>query len=400
MATNKLTTRIINDATLADGKREQLLADGDGLFLLLRPNGKTWRFEYRFGGRKCRMDFGGFPLHTLNQARDWADDQRRLLDNGIDPKRERDTKVGTATSKTVGDLLDTYLGTLAGKPSHRQVSNVLKNHIPDTLRKLPLATVTKADLVAPIRKLRDADKLRTAGLLHSYLVRSFALAHYAADNPDAAAVFVPFNLPVNPIADLKPVAGAAGETHELLMTIEQLREYATALQKEPQSAARDVLMLSLYCGGQRLTQVTRAVLDGAGVMVIADTKGKGGSVRPRRHALPIIGPVTGISPPGLTDETAVANLCDAATSIIEKISDGAYTQRVIRRTLENLLIDAGGFSESDTATLLSHGRSGLQKRHYLRGDRLDLKTRMLECLHGMLADQAAGANVISLHAAS
>ena len=294
-----------------------------------------------------------------------------------------------ATIKTVGDLLDTYRDSLIGRPSHRHVTNALKNHITDTLRKLPLASVTKADLVAPIRKLKDADKLRTAGLLHSYLVRAFALAHDSHDNPDAPAVFVPFTMPSNPIAGIKPVEGATGETHEQVMTIEQLREYAEALQAKPKSDARDVLLLSLYCGGQRLTQVARAMLEGDSVMVIMDTKGKNGGIKPRRHALPLLGPVAGIKAPGLKDETAVANLCDAATTIIEKISDNAYTQRVIRRTIENLLIEKGGFSESDTGLLLSHGRTGVQHRHYLRGDRIEQKARMLQCLHGMVAKQEA-----------
>ncbi len=392
MATNKLTAATCNSARLAEGEKEKLLADGSGLFLYLRPSGKSWLFVFTFAGKRKKMALGAFPAVSLALAREKAADSRTLLANGIDPVALRDAP--PLSTKTVGDLLDTYLASLIGRSSHRQVSNVLKNHVSDVLRKLPLATVTKADLVAPIRKLRDDGKLRTAGLLHSYFVRSFALAHEATDNPDAPAAFVPFTMPSNPVADLKPVEGAAGETHEQIMSVEQLRSYSTALQAEAESTARDLLMLSLYCGGQRLTQVSRAALEGNSVMVIMDTKGKNGSIKPRRHALPLLSPVADIKPPGLKDEQAVANLCDAATTVIEKISNGEYTQRVIRRTIENLLIDAG-FSESDTGLLLSHGRSGLQQRHYLRGDRLELKTRMLECLHGMLIEHVAD-NVVPL----
>jgi hypothetical protein len=134
--------------------------------------------------------------------------------------------------------------------------------------------VTQSDLAAPIRTLRDAGKLRTAGLLHSYIVRAFGLAYKADDNPDAPAAFVPFTMRSNPVADMKPIQGAAGETHEQVMTIGQLQEYATTLQDRPQSVARDILLLSLYCGGQRLAQVARATMVGAAVMVIMDSKGK------------------------------------------------------------------------------------------------------------------------------
>lgn len=395
---NRLNARAVDTARLDAG--EKMLADGGNLYLRVRPEGRAWVFNYTApGGKRRKLILGNYPDHSLVDARAWASEQRRLLGEGTDPAAVRDAasaaaRAPAASTKNVGDLLDTYAASLTGRPSHRQVSNVLKNHIADDLRKIPLVSVTTADLAAPVRKLRDAGKLRTAGLLHSYIVRAFALAHRAHENSNAPAVFVPMSMPTNPASELKPVEGGTGGTHEQVMTLEQLRAYAAALQKLPGSPARDVLMLSLFTGGQRLTQVARATLEGdAGVLVITDTKGKG--AKPKRHALPLIGPVSGIKPVALTDEKSVANLCDSATTIVEKLSDGAYTQRVIRRTIENLLIDAG-LSESDTGLLLSHGRTGVQVRHYLRGDRIDRKTAMLERLHALLLSE----NVVMLGAAA
>ena len=35
------------------------LSDGDGLYLLVKPNGaKLWRFRYRFAGRENMLAFG------------------------------------------------------------------------------------------------------------------------------------------------------------------------------------------------------------------------------------------------------------------------------------------------------------------------------------------------------
>ncbi len=392
---NRLNARAVDTARLDTG--EKMLADGGNLYLRVRPEGRAWVFNYTApSGKRRKLILGNYPDHSLQDARAWASEQRRLLGEGTDPAAVRHAasaaaRAPAASTKTVGDLLDVYVAALIGRPSHRQVSNVLKNHIADTLRKIPLAAVTTPDLAAPVRKLKDAGKLRTAGLLHSYIVRAFALAHKASENSNAPAAFVPFTMPTNPASELKPVEGGAGGTHEKVMTLTQLREYATGLQREPPSPARDVLQLSLYCGGQRLTQVARATLEPGNVLLIIDTKGKG--AKPKRHALPLIGPVAGIKAPALKDEQAVANLCDSATSIVEKVSDGAYTQRVIRRTIENLLIDAG-YSESDTGLLLSHGRSGVQVRHYLRGDRLDRKAAMLERLHALLLNS----NVVMLGA--
>jgi hypothetical protein len=389
--TNKLTTRLIAAAELEPGRRERLLADGGGLFLLIRPTGRTWMFEYRFGGKKRKMVLGAFPLHSLADARQWRDDQQRLLDNATDPKRERDGRI-EATDRTVGNLLDTYRDHLASRASGRQVRNILENHIQSDLRSVPLASVTKADLAAPIRKLADAGKLRTAGVLRSCIKAAFALACDAASRPGVPAAFVPFSMADNPAATLASIAGSGGVTHEQVLTLADLRKYAKSLQEQPKSAARTLLMLSLFCGGQRLAQVARATLEADG-KVLATFDRKGRRTTPRRHTLPLIGPASGLQPPGLTEQKAIDNAVDAATTLIEKISGGAYTQRVIRRSVENILLDAG-FSTDDNAILMSHGLGTLQHRHYLRGERLDLKTRMLECLHRLLAEQSAS-NVVT-----
>ena len=40
-------------------EKEYTLVDGDGMFLLIHPNGsKYWRFRFRFGGKQHLMAFG------------------------------------------------------------------------------------------------------------------------------------------------------------------------------------------------------------------------------------------------------------------------------------------------------------------------------------------------------
>ncbi len=62
------------------------LSDERALYLLVNPNGsRLWRFKYRIGGREKLLSFGGYPDVSLKQARDWRDEARRLLAQGIDP---------------------------------------------------------------------------------------------------------------------------------------------------------------------------------------------------------------------------------------------------------------------------------------------------------------------------
>jgi hypothetical protein len=66
------------------------LADGGGLYLLLKPNGaKWWRLDYRFAGKRKTLSMGVYPEVGLKVARDKRDEARRLLADGIDPGENR-----------------------------------------------------------------------------------------------------------------------------------------------------------------------------------------------------------------------------------------------------------------------------------------------------------------------
>lgn len=66
------------------------LTDGDGLHLLIKPNGaRLWRFRYFFEGREKLLSFGSYPLVSLQQARFKKNDARKLLSEGIDPSAKR-----------------------------------------------------------------------------------------------------------------------------------------------------------------------------------------------------------------------------------------------------------------------------------------------------------------------
>ena len=62
------------------GARPQKLSDGEGLFLLVQPNGsKLWRLAYRFLGKQKALALGSYPRVTLAEARRKRDDAKRLL---------------------------------------------------------------------------------------------------------------------------------------------------------------------------------------------------------------------------------------------------------------------------------------------------------------------------------
>jgi integrase len=60
--------------------------DGGGMYLYATSTGlKSWRFNYRFGGKYQTMNFGTYPIVTLKEAREKLFEAKKVLDSGIDP---------------------------------------------------------------------------------------------------------------------------------------------------------------------------------------------------------------------------------------------------------------------------------------------------------------------------
>src|SRR5215831_4910787 len=88
---NGLSDTKIRNAKPAD--KEYTIADGQGLSVVVRPNGtKTWLYRYRFGGKRKNMSFGVFPVITLKMAREKRHDAEKLLDQRLDPAVVREAR--------------------------------------------------------------------------------------------------------------------------------------------------------------------------------------------------------------------------------------------------------------------------------------------------------------------
>ena len=68
------------------------IGDGGGLHLLVKPGntaGGAWVLRYTFGGKRRDMGLGAYPTVGLADARDAAEDARKLLRRGADPLAAR-----------------------------------------------------------------------------------------------------------------------------------------------------------------------------------------------------------------------------------------------------------------------------------------------------------------------
>ncbi|OZI43178.1 tyrosine-type recombinase/integrase [Bordetella genomosp. 4] len=65
------------------------LADGGGLYLLISPTGKYWRWDYRYVGKRKTLALGVYPESTLALARERHQAARKFLADGIDPGEKK-----------------------------------------------------------------------------------------------------------------------------------------------------------------------------------------------------------------------------------------------------------------------------------------------------------------------
>ncbi|WP_337261377.1 MULTISPECIES: tyrosine-type recombinase/integrase [unclassified Serratia (in: enterobacteria)] len=77
------------------GDKEYKLYDGNGLYLLVKPNGaKYWRMKYRIYGKEKKLAIGVYPEISLAQARIERENARKLLAEGKDPNTlKRTTRI-------------------------------------------------------------------------------------------------------------------------------------------------------------------------------------------------------------------------------------------------------------------------------------------------------------------
>jgi integrase len=78
-----LTALEINRAA-TDGKPLKL-PDGSGLYVYVTTKTKSYRTDYRIGGRRGTVVHGQYPAMTLSQARERNREAKQLLAGGIDP---------------------------------------------------------------------------------------------------------------------------------------------------------------------------------------------------------------------------------------------------------------------------------------------------------------------------
>jgi integrase len=159
------------------------LSDGDGLYLLVQPNGaKLWRLRYRYLGRENMLALGVFPAVSLLDARRKRDEAKKLLSDGIDPSRERrleKLRAIASAQNTFGAVAAEYLANMeANKLSTRTLekNRWLLEGLAAPLANRPIAEIVPAELLDILKRVEKSGRRETAKRLRGVMGGVFRYA--------------------------------------------------------------------------------------------------------------------------------------------------------------------------------------------------------------------------------
>lgn len=253
-----LTDTAVRQAKPAD--KEFSITDGGGLSLFVAHNGtKSWHFRFSWHGKQPRMSLGTYPEISLKDAREKRDQARSLVAKGIDPRSERRKEKQAAADSSI-KTFEVVAGewyafklprwAIAKKGAAKQAQLYLDKDLLPSLGKIPIAEVTRKDVLATLRIIEKRGALNVARKCRTWLNEIFRFG-IACEYLD-----------INPAADLDIVAAKEPpEKHNPMLRRPELKEFLAALReadlKEYTRSAIRLLLLT----GVRTIELRSATID-------------------------------------------------------------------------------------------------------------------------------------------
>lgn len=161
----KLNDKMIQAAKPVE--KDYKLADAGGMFLLVKPNGsKLWRLKYRYAGKEKLLSFGQYPVVSLRQAREWAQEARKLLAAGVDPsavKKEAQNAIKEAAKpvETFEKILNELCEAKSKRAGERHVQDYLRSmelHVLPKFGKRDIAEITAIEVIELGKRVEASGK--------------------------------------------------------------------------------------------------------------------------------------------------------------------------------------------------------------------------------------------------
>jgi integrase len=162
----------LTDTTIRNAKPKDKpfkLSDEKGLYLLIAPTGKYFRFDYRFNGKRKTLALGVYPDVSLATARDKRNEARTQVANGVDPcelrKITKRTKEEQAANSFEAVAREWFTKNKVSKWTESHASKVLTRMERDIfpwIGSKPIIEVKAPELLAALRRIESRGAVDTA----------------------------------------------------------------------------------------------------------------------------------------------------------------------------------------------------------------------------------------------
>lgn len=372
---NRLSARTVASA------QPGYYADGGGLYLQVSEAGaKSWVFRYQRQGKRREMGLGPVAVVSLQEARQAAQGQRRVLASGADPIAAR----RPATVPTWGECVDAYIA--AHRPAWKndaqanQWEQSLRDHGPD--REQP---VTAIDTPAVLRCLQPlwTPKTETATRLRGRIERVWDLAkvsgHVAGENPARWRGHLDKMLP-------RP-SKVAKRKHHAAMPYTEVPAFMAALRTRKSRSAKAL----------RFTILTAARTEetvGADWPEF-DLKAKVWTIPARRmkagveHVVPLTDEAVALLEAQPSDEPPFALSENAMLYLVQRHMKRPYTVHGFRSSFRDWVSETTDFPGEVAEKALAHAIKDDTEKAYRRGALLAKRRELMQAWADYLTASAA-----------
>ncbi len=138
------------------------LSDGEGLYLLIKPNGsKLWRLKYRHMGKENVYAIGSYPQMSLSEAKDERFRLKKMHKSGIElnHQKKKDKLLSVANTDSTFEAValewhENYSNKWTNEHKNK-LKNWLKNDVFPLIGHMEISNVKSPDILAVLRKIES-----------------------------------------------------------------------------------------------------------------------------------------------------------------------------------------------------------------------------------------------------
>ena len=397
----KLNARQID--TAKPKEKAYKLADGGGLYLLVKPGGgEYWRLKYRVAGKEKLLALGVYPEVTLADAPAKLEEAKRGISGGIDlmeVKREEKIARETQLNNTFKDIALEWHSSKLKKWSAGYASDILEAFNKDVfpyIGKKPIAEIKPLELLNVLRRIEGRGATEKAKKVRQRCGEVFRYA------------IVTGRAEYNPAPDLTSAMQGHESNHYPFLTAKELPDFFKALSSYSGSALVVMAARLLIITGLRTGELRGALWDeidfNKALWEIPASRMK--MRRPHivplsEQALSLIGKIreiTGNYPlmfPGRNDPRKTMSEA-SINQVFKRIGyAGRVTGHGFRHTMSTILHEQG-YNTAWIETQLAHVDKNSIRGTYNHAQYLDGRREMLQWYADYMDSLEHGGNVVHM----